>query len=343
MSHPEKMFALVLLNDGFSDTQEGPSITTLEPFLEPREIDVPKPRDGQVLIRLIRANINPSDLHFIKGEYGLPRRMGVPAGFEGVGEVTSAGAGGEGLVGRRVAFLASASGAWAEYVIADAITCIPVRDDLRDEDAATLFVNPLTAVAMFDEVKKADTTSFIMTAAASQLCKLITGLAKDEGIHAISIVRRDEQIETLKDHGATHVLNCTAPDFEQAIGKIMRDEKPRIMLDAVADQISADMFFAMPNRSRWVVYGKLSIEAPVMSQMGQFVFTGKSIEGFWLTKWMQSKPPQEQMAVIAQVQELFASGKWQTDIRASVPLRDAMKRLPEELSHMNTGKVMLVP
>jgi len=104
-----------------------------------------------------------------------------------------------------------------------------------------------------------------------------------------------------------------------------------------------DIFFAMPNRAKWVVYGKLSVEAPVMSQMGQFVFTGKQIEGFWLTKWMQSKPPQEQMAVIAQVQELFATGKWQTDVRATVSLRDAMVRLPEELGQMNIGKVMLIP
>ncbi|MFK5978298.1 MAG: zinc-binding dehydrogenase [Rhizobiaceae bacterium] len=343
MSIPTKMFALVLRNDGYSNTQEGPSITTLEPYLEAKEIDVPEPSDGQVLIRLIRANINPSDLHFIKGEYGLPRRIGVPAGFEGVGEVAAAGAGGEGLVGKRVAFLASASGAWADYVIADAITCIPVRDDLRDKDAATLFVNPLTAVAMFDEVKKTGTTSFIMTAAASQLCKLITGLAKDSGINAISIVRNDEQIEPLKNLGAAHVLNCMTGDFQLAIDTLMKEEKPRVILDAVADQISADIFFAMPNRAKWVVYGKLSPDAPVMSQMGQFVFTGKEITGFWLTKWMQSKPPKEQLAVIAQVQELFASGKWKTDVRATVSLRDAMSQLPDELSNMNTGKVMLVP
>ena len=343
MSLPTKMFALVLRNDGYSNTQEGPSITTLEPYLEAKDIDVPEPDDGQVLIRLIRANINPSDLHFIKGEYGLPRRIGVPAGFEGVGEVVSAGAGGEGLVGKRVAFLASASGAWAEYVIADVITCIPVRDDLRDEDAATLFVNPLTAVAMFDEVKKSGTTSFIMTAAASQLCKLIIGLAKDSDINAISIVRNDEQIETLEKLGAAHVVNCMTSDFQLNIGNLMKEEKPRILLDAVADQISADIFFAMPNRAKWVVYGKLSPDVPIMSEMGQFIFTGKQIEGFWLSKWMQSKPPKEQMAVVTQVQELFASGKWKTDVRATISLRDVMTKLPDELSNVNTGKVMLVP
>jgi len=343
MTVPENMFALVLKNDGFSGTQEGPSIESLDPYLDALEISVPEPADGQVLIRLIQANINPSDLHFIKGEYGLPRKVGVPAGFEGVGEVVSAGKGGEGLVGNRVAFVASASGAWAEYAIADAASCAPLRDDVSDADGATIFVNPLSAIAMYEEVKQSGTESFIMTAAASQLCKLITGLAKADGIKVISIVRHDEQIDILKQLGATHVLNCRSDGFKKQVADLIKQEKPRFMLDAVADQISSDLFFAMPSRSRWMVYGKLSTELPVMTQMGQFVFLEKHIEGFWLTKWLNDKPLQEKIAAIMKVQELFASGVWKTDVAEVISLRDAHAKLPDALSKMNTGKVMLVP
>ena len=82
-----KMFALVQKHDGYSGTSEGPSILSCEPWLEPVTIDVPKLQEGQVLIKIAMASVNPSDLHFIKGEYGQPRVKGSPAVVEGIGEV----------------------------------------------------------------------------------------------------------------------------------------------------------------------------------------------------------------------------------------------------------------
>jgi NADPH:quinone reductase-like Zn-dependent oxidoreductase len=337
------MKALITLGDGFSGTSDGPAVESLDPYLEFGELDIPEPGEGQVLIKVTMASINPSDLHFIKGEYGIPRRAGVPAGFEAVGGVVKAGAGGEGLVGKRVSCFGSASGVWADYAIADARTCIPSRDDVRDEDAAAMMVNPLTAIGMYEEAISNDNEVFIMTAAASQLCKLIAGLAKEDGKQAISIVRRDEQIEMLKEYGSSHVLNCRSEGFANDVGDLIKQLKPRVMLDAVADQISSSIFTAMPNRARWIIYGKLSTEPPMLEQAGQFIFMGKQIEGFWLTQWMRNKPVQDQIAASMRVQELFASGKWKTDVAAVIPIAEAHAKLPEALSGMNTGKVMLVP
>ena len=337
-----KMHGLVCLNDGFSGSMEGPHIESLDPYLEYREVDVPEPGDGEVLVKVIMASVNPSDLHFIKGEYGIPRRSGIPAGFEAVGEVTKAGNGGEHLVGKRVSCFGSASGVWADYAVAAVPTCIPLRDDVRNEDAAAMLVNPLTAIGMYEEATS-DGDAFIMTAAASQLCKLISGLAKEDGKQAISIVRRDEQIEALKALGAAHVLNCSSDSFTKEIGALIKELKPRVMLDAVADQMSSSLFSAMPSRARWIIYGKLAKELPTLEQPGQFIFMGKRIEGFWLTQWMREKPVEEQIKASMRVQELFASGKWKTDVAATIPISEAHAEMPKALSGMNTGKVMLVP
>jgi NADPH:quinone reductase-like Zn-dependent oxidoreductase len=343
MSISTKMHGLVLKDDGFSGTSEGPAITSLEPYLDYLELDVPEPQDGQVLIRTIMASVNPSDMHFIKGEYGVPRRKGVPAGFEAVGEVVKAGKGGEGLVGKRVGFFGSASGAWADYAISEISMCVPVIDQVRDEDAAALLVNPLTAIAMYELAKENGNECFIMTAAASQLCKLIAGLAKEDGTKVISIVRRDEHVEHLKKYGSTHVLNCKADDFESEMQAFIKEHKPRVMLDAVADQVSSDIFTAMPSHSRWFVYGKLSPDNPAIANMGQFIFMDKRIEGFWLTKWMKETPPEKLMQAGMKVQQMYASGAWKTDVSEVISLKDAHETLPEALGKMNTGKVMLVP
>lgn len=339
----QRMNALITLGDGFSGTSEGPAIESLDPFLQYGQVDVPEPGDGEVLVKVTMASINPSDLHFIKGEYGVPRRAGVPAGFEAVGEVVKAGKGGEGLLGKRVSCFGSASGVWADYAIAVAATCIPLRDDVRDEDAAALMVNPLTAIGMYKEATSKGSDAFIMTAAASQLCKLIAGLAKEDGKHAISIVRRNEQLEPVKAYGSSHVLNCKSDGFSKEMGSIIKELKPRVLLDAVADQVSSSIFTAMPSHARWIIYGKLSTEMPVLEQAGQFVFMGKRIEGFWLSRWMKEQPVPDQIAAVQRVQELFATGTWKTDVAAVIQLADAHAKLPEALSGENKGKVMLVP
>ncbi len=347
MTTPEKMTAIVQLGEGYSDTATGPSLTDAAPYVALREIAVPKPAEGQVLIKVRMASVNPSDIHFIKGEYGQPRVKGAPAGFEAVGDVVA----GEGvhaasLIGRRVSFYATASGAWAEYALTDAAACIPLRPDLRDEDGAAQIVNPLTAMAMFDLVREDARTSgakgFVFTAAASQLGKLIAGLGRDHGLPAIATVRRDGQVALLKEHGAAEALNVTAPDFHDRFAAACEALKPRVLLDAVGDQLSANMFFSMPRGARWVSYGKLSSEPPSLTAMGQFIFMDKRIEGFWLTKWMRTTPAERQMQVVQEVQERFASGAWRTDVSATLKLSEAVEKLPEALS-VPDGKVMLVP
>ena len=339
-----KMFALIQKQDGYSGTSEGPDISSCEPWLEPAMIDVPALQDGQVLIKIAMASVNPSDLHFIKGEYGQPRIKGKPAGFEGIGEIIDGnGSYAQSLKGTRVSFVVAkgGSGTWAEYAITDAIGCIPVLPKLRNEDGAALIVNPLTAMAMFEIVKKTESRSFIMTASNSQLCKLLVGLGKDADILPICIVRNSKQGDHLRKLGAAEVLDSTDPDFVKNLREVVKNLKPRIMLDALANQLSADIFMAMPNRSRWVVYGKLDSTSPVISEMGQFVFSEKVIEGFWLAKWFRETEIAEQMQVIKAVQERFVSGNWKTEVSEVLKLHEVMTGLPTALK--TDAKVMFTP
>lgn len=341
------MKALLLKGDGFASEKPNSTVlTSMEPFVELSDLPEPEPEKGQVKIKVKLASINPSDEMFIQGLYGQRRIAGNAAGFEGVGEVVASGGGpiADGIKGLRVAFVAAPGkpGTWGEYSIADAATCIPLIDGVRDEDGAAMIVNPLTALAMFDIVKESDSKSFIVSAGASQLCKLMIGAAKDEGYAPIAIVRRDSQIDLLKELGAAHVLNSESESFKDDLRALMRSEKPRVFLDAVANQTCAQIFDAMPNNSRWVIYGKLDEELPTIIQPGQMIFQSKVIEGFWLTRWMMEKPLAEKMATIQNVQKRFSSGEWQTDVTAIVPLEDAIARVPEELAKPN-GKVFIQP
>jgi NADPH:quinone reductase-like Zn-dependent oxidoreductase len=340
----EMMKALLQRHEGYADTSSGSVLEAMEPYVELAEIERPQPGDGQVLLKVRLAAINPSDVMFIKGLYGQPRQKSQPAGFEGVGEVVAAGSGAEGLVGKRVAFATGRSGwgSWAEYAVADAAACIPVIDQVRDEDAAALIVNPLTALAMFDIVRQEGEKAFVLTAAASQLCKLMMGAARDAGFRPIAIVRRADQIDLLKKAGAAHVLDASAPDFGKQLVAVMREEKPRVFLDAVTGPLAGAIFAAMPKRARWIIYGRLDDSATTIPEPGQLIFMHKKVEGFWLTEWMRTTPPERKIEVVKEAQMRFADGRWATDVTAVVSIDEAIERVPGALAQPN-GKVFIAP
>lgn len=338
-SIPETMRALVQLHDGFGADATGQRLATLEPYVALQEVPVPQPGPGQALVRVARAAVNPSDVAFIKGLYGQPRQKGVAAGFEGTGTVV---AGDTELIGRRVAFFGSGTGTWAEYALTQAATLIPLRDDVGDDDAAGLIVNPVTAAAMFDLVRQARAPAFIATAATSQLGKFLCALGRDAGLPCLAHVRRGAAAEALRAHGAAEVLATDAPDYGARMRAAMDEYRPAVLLDAVAGPASAKLFFAMPDAARWVCYGRLSAEPPVLGEMAQFIFRDKRIEGFWLTRWMQEAGRAQVAATVAEVQERFATGAWRTDISEVVPLSEAMTRLPAACGAKD-AKVLIAP
>ncbi|MGY6708814.1 MAG: alcohol dehydrogenase catalytic domain-containing protein [Rhizobiaceae bacterium] len=345
MSLPDRMKALLQKHDGYAREPSGVVLESLTPYVEPGEIALPEPGEGQLLIKVKLAAVNPSDVMFIKGLYGQPRQMGRPPGFEGVGEVVAAGPDSESqaFVGKRVAFATgkSGSGSWAEYAIADARAAIPVIDQVRDEDAAAFIVNPLTALAMFDLVREEGAKSFVLSAGASQLSKLIMGVARDEGFRPIALVRRDDDGH-LAEAGAAHVLNVTAPDFEARLTAVLKQEKPRIFLDAVTGKLGGTVFNAMTRGARWVVYGRMDPGETLIPEPGQLIFMHKRIEGFWLSEWMQVTPIERKTAVVMEAQRRFAEGRWKTDVTAIVPMAEAIDRLPGELEKPD-GKVFMAP
>ena len=336
---PATMFAVILKNDGYSGSMTSPYIEDAGEWLADAELPVPKPAPWQVLIRMRTASVNPADIHFIKGDYGSARIKGAPAGFEGCGDVVATGKGAEALLGKRVAFVAAGSGAWAEYVVTQMQMCIPLRPEISDEDGAAQIVNPMTAMAMVD-IAREEGEAFVVSAATSQLGKLMCSLGRDLGLKPIALVRRENAIETLKNAGAAEVLVTTDPEVRQKFAALSSTMKPRVFLDAVADQLSEQIFCAMPNRARWVCYGKLSDEMPQMTQMGQMIFMGKRVEGFWLTFWMMSTPPADQARVVAEVQARFADERWKTDISERLALRDIVPNLADALKK-GDGKVMI--
>lgn len=347
MSIPSTITAVVQRHGGYNPEPEGHILfDSFEPYVELREIDTPELGSEQVLVEMTMAAVNPSDLHFLKGEYGQPRQLGKPAGFEGVGTVIASGsdAYAASLVGQRVSFVATptGSGTWATHAVTEAMLCIPMPDTVADPDAAGFIVNPLTAAAMFEQAKGSGSGAVILTAGASQVSKFIIALARDAGLASIAVVRRDVHNDALRELGATDVLDLSQEDFAARLSEVVSEYKPATLIDAVVDARSTEIFNAMGRGSTWLVYGSLSPDTPPICDPGGLIFQNKMIRGFWLTPWMSSTSLEDKLAVFGKVQARFGDGRWSTDVSATVGLDQVVASLAGALADPR-GKVFVTP
>jgi NADPH:quinone reductase-like Zn-dependent oxidoreductase len=87
---------------------------------------------------------------------------------------------------------------------------------------AMSFVNPLTAIALVHEARRARHASAISAAAGGALGRMIRARAATEGLEIINVVRREEQAAALRAEGAAHVVATEAADFDSRLAELCR-------------------------------------------------------------------------------------------------------------------------
>jgi NADPH2:quinone reductase len=311
------------------------------------EVPVGQPGPGEVLVRLAAAPVNPSDLMFMQGLYGFKKGLPTILGFEGSGTVVAAGRGimPRLLLGRRVACAAadpkSRGGTWAEYLVTQATLCIPLRKDVDLEQGATLLINPLTAWGLMEQARRGRHRAVVQTAAASALGRMVIRLGHKFSVATVNVVRRAEQVETLKKLGAEHVLDSSEPGFDDRLRELCHSLAATIGFEAVAGEMSGRILRAQPEASRLLVYGALSQE-PAQIDPFSLIFERKRVEGFLLTSWLRHKNLLSQLRTAGKAQRLLSTDL-KTEVRAKFPLRDARTALAQYASRMSAGKVLFVP
>ena len=88
-----------------------------------------------------------------------------------------------------------------------------MNEGTSPREAASSFVNPLTALAFVETMRMENHTAIVHTAAASNLGQMLVKICKDDGVPLVNIVRIPEQEKILKELGAEHVCNTGDPKF----------------------------------------------------------------------------------------------------------------------------------
>jgi NADPH:quinone reductase-like Zn-dependent oxidoreductase len=222
-------------------------------------VAVREPGAGELLVRVLAAPINPSDLGLLLGPAkveslrvegtgdtrvlaadvptrtmpAMAARLGasLPVGNEGAGIVVRAAPDLAHLVGRTVAMIGGAM--YARYRTIAFSDCLLLPEGVPPRDAASLYVNPLTALGFVETMRRDGHHALIHTAAASNLGRMLLRICEADGIPLVNIVRSAAQVELLRSLGAKHVIDSTAPDFTAALEAAIAETGATLGFDAI--------------------------------------------------------------------------------------------------------------
>ena len=191
---------------------------------------------------------------------GVQAHFPSPAGFEGVGTVDALGADVHSLAcGQRVAIINGTGGNWAEYAVLPSARVLPVPDDLTDEQVASFFINPATALLMVRHVLAVPKGEWLLqSAAGSELGRMIIKLARHDGIRTINIVRRRAAVDELARLGADAVIVSTEGPIDEQVRRIAGPQGVKFAIDPVAGETATQMYQALSDEGRMLVYGSLT-------------------------------------------------------------------------------------
>ena len=202
--------------------------------------DVPIPGDDEVLIKVEASPINPSDLGLLisfaadldsissegSGDKtvttmgihpGLMQSMkpridkSMKVGNEGGGVIIEAGKNVKNLIGKTVGVAGGAM--YSQYRCLPAMSCLVMNEGTTSVEAASSFVNPLTALGFTETMKLENHSALVHTAAASNLGQMLVKICLADDIPLVNIVRKEEHVELLKNLGAKYICNTSDENF----------------------------------------------------------------------------------------------------------------------------------
>ena len=314
--------------------------------LQMRDVPEPQTGPGQVRVRMRAAPINPSDLLVVRGQYGRLPQLPATPGFEGVGVIDAVGPGLLAKIrglkpGRRVAVLNSHGGNWQELVVIPARQAIPVNADLPDEQAASFFVNPATALVLTRWVLRVPAGAWLLqTAAGSALGRMVIRLSKHNGFRTINVIRRHDQAEELKRLGGDEVICTDSEVIEERVRQITGGTGVAHALDAVGGAIGLGAVRSLGQGGRLVVYGTLSGEPIALDP--RLLMVGQSrVEGFWLSVWTRQQGVLTMLKLFKKINQLLSAGVLATPVEATFAMTQFHDAVRAAEMAGRKGKILL--
>lgn len=309
------------------------------------ELAVGEPGAGEVRLRVEAIGLNRSEAAFRAGQYPVKPKFPTPMGYEACGVIEALGAEARDLsVGQRVCVLPTFRlgeyGVYAERAIVPARSVMPAPPNLGSVEAASIWMQYLTAMAIIEVTHATIGDYIIIRAASSSVGLAAIQLANWAGATPIAATRRSTKRQALLEHGAKHVIATEEVDLVEEVMKITGGKGARVVFDPVGGPYVETLAQAMAVDGTLFIYGGLSGQ-PTMHPHWPAAFKNLSIRG-WVASTIWNHPDR-----FARAKELvlrgLSEGKLKPIIARTFKLDEIVEAHRYLESNQQMGKIAVIP
>ncbi len=257
------------------------------------ETETPRPKEGEVLVKLAYAGVNFIDVYMRNGSYVRSRTYQTPLpmtlGMEGVGEVVEVGPGVDRVrVGDRVGYCL-VRGSYAEYAVVPAWRVAKIPEGVPDPVATTLMLQGCTAHYLTHSCYELTPGSTCLVhAGAGGVGQLLIQLAKLRGAKVFATVGSDDKAEIARARGADYAILYRERDFREAVLQLTGGKGVDVVYDAVGRDTIERSIRSLRRRGLCVNYGGASglvtsIDPLELGEAGSVYFTRPHLADYTAT------------------------------------------------------------
>jgi NADPH:quinone reductase-like Zn-dependent oxidoreductase len=303
------------------------------------EIAKPAPGDGEVLLQIRAAALNPYDWHFMRGEpyavrlmagIGKPKNIRIGADVAGIVEA----------VGRNVtqfkageAVYGICQGAFAEYVCLAESKLVKKPDAVSFEDAAAVPIAGLTALqALRDKGKIQPGHTVLVNGASGGVGTFGVQIAKAFGAN-VTGVTSTRNIELVRSLGADDVIDYTKQDFTKS------DKRFDLILDCVGNHTFSECLRVLQPKGIIVPAGGKT-DNWMLKPIGRMI--AAAAQSLFVSQKQVSIFAKMNQADLLAMNEMLLSGK----VKPIIDRRCTLAELPSAMRYLEEGhargKVVMV-
>ena len=234
--------------------------------LDFKEVDVPAPGPGQVLVRHRAIGLNFVEIYFRAGVYPAPSMPFTP-GSEAAGVIEALGPGvTEFKVGDRVAYAGGPLGAYAEARVMPARVLVKLPDAIDEITAAATMLKGMTAHFLIHATRPIRPGETILVhAAAGGVGQILCQWAAHLGATVIGTVGNDDKARLAAAHGCAHTIVYSREDFVARVKEITGGALVPVVYDSVGEATFMKSLDCLSPRGMMVSYGQASGIVPPFS------------------------------------------------------------------------------
>lgn len=312
-------------------------LTALGQPLEMRDIAVPQPAAGEVLVKVHTCGLNFGDTLIVKGTYQEKPPLPATVGMEMCGTIEALGAGVTHLaVGQRIAAYAGFGGL-ADYAALPAAICVPVPDAMPAVDAAAFLIAYGTSHVGLDyKAGLRPGERLLVLGASGGVGLTAVELGKLMGAEVIAVARGADKLAVAAAAGADHLLDSDTCDLRA-------DVKALGGADVVYDPVGGDLFNAALRacnpEARLLPLGFASGSVPQIPA-NILLVKNLTVIGYYWGGYTRVKPSvlTDSFAVLF---DWYVNGKLKPHVSHVLPLAQANEGLELLTSRKATGKVVI--